>query len=110
MIGMAWRGTHAADFSICRDLGPPSRPSTMRDARSGAIFLDRDVRLEPTRRGINALLHCCAALIERGGTVVLPLLPLTDQDLELATTDARPHPYGSDPPLQPTAMAYGKFS
>lgn len=65
MIGMSWRGSHAADLSICRDFGPPSRPSTMRDARSGAIFLDRDVRLEPTRRGINALLRCCAAVMER---------------------------------------------
>lgn len=69
MIGMAWRGTHAADFSICRSLEPPSRPSTMQDARSGAIFLDRDVRLEPTRREINArfwaavLLSCCPAAL-----------------------------------------------
>lgn len=37
MIGMSWRGTHAAELSICRDLEPPS---TMRDARSGATFPD----------------------------------------------------------------------
>lgn len=64
MIGMPWRGTHAAELSHCRDLEPPS---AMRDARSGATFLDQDVRLEPTWREINALLGCCSRLDEGAG-------------------------------------------
>lgn len=88
-------------------VGPWSHPSTMRDARSGAIFPDRYVRLEPTRREINALLgswrHRRAAPPGHYGAG-------QDLDWVLPLLLPRPHPYVSDPPLQPTAMAYGKFS
>lgn len=107
MIGMPWRGTHAAELSHCRDFEPPS---AMRDARSGATFLDRYVRLEPTWREINALLGCSSILNGGSGGRHRRAATMDRPGSRLTTTAARSHPYGSDPPLQPTALAYGKFS
>lgn len=108
MIGMPWRGTHAAELSICQDLEPQS---TMRDARSGATLLDWYLRLEPTRREINALLGFCSGLNGGAGKRHRRAATMDRLGSRLGTTTAAgPYPYGWDPPLQPTATAYGKFS